>query len=325
MSSISLSVMKDYLSKSIATKRVKGGGPIALNQNKLNGLLAEIDFRNYLENLGFGNRVSVGGWIARRVGDGEFGHRTVVFFPETLEPEHNYQLGRGLPTPSRKLHTICATFHQIGIHSYYCSPIVNTKNSVESIEWNAVQLGIPEDADWIKFPNDIEGFSRPRIRHNYLTYNTDVSSIPALAIPDEFSKEHARISFRSQYLAEISDVDGIFWGQQVTYPVEIKEKTVAHDRNMGYFFGIDLGPFVKLAYYAAKRGNLHSVFIVREIDNVRDRSLVNWWFITFDVLAQFASWVPVGGGTNMLGGASTTVKIPRSEFRVLNAENLARL
>jgi hypothetical protein len=42
--------MTQYLSSSIAR----------LNENKLNGLLAEIEFGNYLARLGWGDRVSVG-------------------------------------------------------------------------------------------------------------------------------------------------------------------------------------------------------------------------------------------------------------------------
>ena len=101
-------------------------------------------------------------------------------------------------------------------------------------------------------------------------------------------------------MSEMSDIDGIFWGQQFTYPLEIKEKTVANDSKVGDYFGIDVGPFVKLAFYAAKKGNLHSLFFVREINNTEDREIVNWWFITFDTLAQFASWIPQGGGVGGL-------------------------
>ncbi len=126
-------------------------------------------------------------------------------------------------------------------------------------------------------------------------------------------------------MAEISDVDGIFWGQQFTYPLEIKEKTPAFDRSLGDYFGLDIGPFVKLAFYAAKRGNLHSLFIVREIDNVQTRNLVSWWFITYDQLAQYASWVFQGGGRNMQGGMSSVVRIPKAEFKPLDAANLAAL
>ena len=107
--------------------------------------------------------------------------------------------------------------------------------------------------------------------------------------------------------------------------VEIKEKTPGNDNKVGDFFGIDVGPFVKLAFYAAKKGNLHSLFFVREIDDTINRNLVNWWFITFDTLAQYASWVPIAGGRSMQGGASSVVKIPKAEFTLLTANNLANL
>jgi hypothetical protein len=94
---------------------------------------------------------------------------------------------------------------------------------------------------------------------------------------------------------------------------------------MGPYFGLDVGPFVKLAFYAAKRGNLHSLYIVREIDNVEERNLVQWWFITFDHMAQFASWIFRAGGQAMGGGASSVVRIPRQEFRPLNAQTIAEL
>jgi hypothetical protein len=66
--------------------------------------------------------------------------------------------------------------------------------------------------------------------------------------------------------------------------MEIKEKTAATTREMGEYFGLDVGPFTKLAFYAAKRGNFQSLFVVREIDNVNDRNLVNWLYKTFEDL-----------------------------------------
>jgi len=134
-----------------------------------------------------------------------------------------------------------------------------------------------------------------------------------------------RVSFQKDFFSELSDIDGIFWGQYHTYPLEIKEKTAAVDSGLGAYFGLDIGPFVKLAFYAAKRGNLHSIFIVREIDSPQSRDLVGWWMITFDQLAQYASWVMRAGGTNMSGGRSAVVRVPRAEFQALNAETLSLL
>ncbi len=315
MTSISLQAMQGYLSKSITS----------LNQNKLHGLLAEIEFRGYVAGLGFGQKISVGGWIARCDGQNTFGHQTAVFFPTTIQPNQAYPPNSPLPSAALGLHTICATFHQIGIRSYHCAATVTTQNDPFSIQWHYTELGIPNPPQYQLFPSGLAGFTLRSKNYNFLRYHTDISGIPVQYVSEEFSKEHLRVSFQSKYLAEVSDVDGILWGQQWTYPLEIKEKTVAHDNRMGYYFGLDLGPFVKLAFYAAKRGNLHSIFIVREIDDITNRNLIKWWFIKFETLAQYASWVPQGGGKNMQGGASTVVKIPRAEFQELNATSLSQL
>lgn len=319
MPSLSLDGMRAYLSRSIANQNQ--------SRNKLNGLLAEVSLRAHLDGLGFGDRVSPGGWILRREGAGTFGHNTVVAFPEDIPPGADLPVGRVPADPPLGLHTICATFHQSGIHAYYCAPSIATADDADSVVWQSMRLGLPAAQPWVPYPAALAGENftpRPR-RYGFLRFNTDTSSIPDTAVPEEFTKEHLRITSHNAYMAEVSDVDGIFWGQQFTYPLEIKEKTVANDRRMGDFFGLDVGPFVKLAFYAAKRGNLHSLFIVREIDNANDRNLVNWWFIPFDTLAQFASWVPQSGGRSMTGGASSVVKIPKAEFLLLDAANLGAL
>lgn len=308
--------MRAYLSRSISS----------LNRNKLNGLLAEVDFRSHLIGLGFGDRVSRGGWVARRVGAGEFAHQTAVFFPETIYPTISYPEDRALPQPDLGLHTISATFHQSGISAFYCAATVHNGTDGPSVSWHSIQLGLPTAQEYKDFPNAVSGLFTNRTRkYTHLRYKTDGQLIPSNAVAEEFSKENLRVAFQSRFMAESSDVDGILWGQRHTYPLEIKEKTAATDPRLGSYFGLDVGPFVKLAYYAARRGNVHSLFIVREIDTIETRNLVNWWFIKFDELSQFASWVPKAGGPGMGGGASTVVCIPKAEFQLLTRENLEQL
>jgi hypothetical protein len=143
------------------------------------------------------------------------------------------------------------------------------------------------------------GFVTRGRKYNFLRYTAEANTIPDLSVPEEFAKEHLRITFNNRYMAEISDIDGLFWGNQHTYPIEIEEKAPADSKDMGLYFGLDIGPFVKLAYYAAKRGNLHSLYVVREIVNATDRSLVRWSYITFDHLPQFASWGSRAGGDSL--------------------------
>ena len=317
MAELSLGSMRAYLSRSITN----------LNQNKLRGLLAEVDMRAHFAELGFGDRISRGGWIVRTKGDGIFADSTVAFFPEIVDPGVDYARDRILPHPELGLHTIGTTFHQSGILSFFCAATVSEPDDPASLEWQAIQLGIPVEQPYAPFIERLAaiGFTPRGRRHNFLRYAADAEMIPALAVPEEFTKEHIRIAFHTQFMAEISDIDGLFWGAQHTYPIEIKEKAPSPSPDLGLFFGLDIGPFVKLAYYAAKRGNLRSLYVVREIDNAVDRNLVRWSYITFDHLAQFASWVPMAGGTNMQGGASSVVRIPRSEFTPLTAETLALL
>lgn len=315
---ITVDLMKSYLSRSLSS----------MNSNKVRGLIAEVELRKYIDNMGYGHRISAGGWIARSIksdNGSEFGEITVALFPETVSPGRDYSLNRILPQPEPGLHTICSTMHQIGIKSFYCAPAFKNSSDPETVTWKLIQLGVPGQTGYQPFQRAMHAFSPRQRAYNFLRYNSEVSSIPVSSVAEEFTKELLRVSFQTLYMAEISDIDGILWGQQHTYPLEIKEKTPAFDRKLGEYFGLDIGPFVKLAFYAAKRGNLHSIFVVREINNEEDRELVEWRYITFEVLAQYASWIFGGGGTNMQGGQSSVVKIPKSRFRVLDRAAMENL
>ena len=288
-------------------------------------MMARIEFREAVATVGYGSCLSSTGLIARSTGPGNFGHHAIVVFPQIVEPGIDYSPTRVLPNPPIGLHTICSTFRQLGIHSYFCIPSVAVANGSIGMTWRAKELGIPWEDVYREFPGELAGFQRRGQRYNFLRYNTDVSIVPDAYVPEEFSKEHLRVALSGRCISEMSDVDGIFWGRQYTYLLEIKEKTCGSDARLGEYFGLDVGPFVKLAHYAAKRGNLHSLFIVREIADPEARELVAWRYITFDRLAQFASWVQQQGGRGMTGGNSAVVKIPKCEFEVLEANALASL
>jgi len=315
MAKISEPIMREYLKRSISS----------INRNKLNGMLAEIDFRDYLSAIGWAENVSVGGWIARSVGSQNFAKSTVVLFPQTILPDVEYPAELPTKEPSIGLHTICATFHQIGVRAFFCSPTIPSENDAEGIRWMIRELGIPRDSAYVNLEVCGHEFTKRDRKYKHLRYESEVSGIPSIAIPDEFSKENLRVAFSNTHMAEISDVDGILWGEKFTYPLEIKEKTPGNDSRLGDFFGIDVGPFVKLAYYASQKGNMNSLFVVKEIDDINTRNLVSWWFITYEQLAKFASWTQRPGGQNMQGGGSSTVLIPKSEFTELTAQSMASL
>ncbi|MBR0852008.1 hypothetical protein JQ543_30015 [Bradyrhizobium diazoefficiens] len=168
-------------------------------------------------------------------------------------------------------------------------------------------------------------FKKREKRYNYLRYAADTAALDSASVRAEFSKENLRVYVSTNFMSEVVDIDGVLWGQSNTYPVEIKEKTVATDKAIGDYFGLDVSPFVKMAFYAAKKGNFHSIFVVREIEDTESRLLKTWWFTTFDRLAKLASWQQIGGGTNMRGGSSTVIRIPRAAFSEMTAAALDAL
>lgn len=264
--------------------------------------------------------------LVQQRGIAKFGSDTVALFPEVCSDIASLAEGRPLQEPSRGLHTICSTFHQIGIRSFFCSLQIDNASDPAAWRWQALRLGTPTQEAWQPLAAALAPYLQPRARtYNYLRYHTDTTRIPDVCVTEEFLKEHLRVSVCTPYMAEVSDVDGILWGNEKTYPLEIKEKTAATDGKLGEYFGIDVGPFVKLAFYAAKRGNLHSLFVVREITDTESRALKQWWFIPFDRLASYASWNQQGGGTSMMGTASTVVRIPKDRFTALTKDALDEL
>jgi len=316
MNTMSIDAMIGFLGKS----------SLEYDQNRVNGILTEIDFRRYVEGLGFTERVSFGGWIARSGGSNIYGHNEIVLFSEIIQPQKSYSPNRKMPDPPYGLHTISSILRQNGITSYYCSAIILNSNDAETVEWHALEIGVPSQKTYNKISNGgLIGFMQNMARVDSKNQNTKVSDIPVEVIAEEFSKASLRVSLQNIYMMEILDIDALFWGKQQTYLVEVGENAHSTDDYLGDYFIIDIETFIMFSHFTAKRGNLHSLFVVREIDDMVSRNLVNWWFITFEQLAQYASWTPIAGGKNMRGGGSSVVRIPKSEFTELKAQTLAQL
>lgn len=155
---------------------------------------------------------------------------------EIILPEREYNAGRILPQPEPGLHTICSTMHQIGIRSFYCAPEFRNSVNPETVQWKPIQLGVSGHTGYKPMTEAIMGFQLRDRQYKFLRYNSDVNGIPVSFLPEEFTKELLRVSFQTPYMAEISDIEGIMWGQRHTYPLEIKEKTPAEDRKLGEYF-----------------------------------------------------------------------------------------
>jgi len=294
----------------------------SLNKNKINGIYAEVDFYRHIDALGFAGRVSPGGWIIRSTGPGHFGQQNLALFPEAFAANQALTPGRTPQVPS-SVDAAASWLHALGVGTLFCYPEVGEGG----FEWSCVQRGLPTDSPPQSIRGALQaGFELRTRRNNPLRWNSDVSVLDDDAVQAVFPLESLRVAIQASYMMELSDLDRLIWGRRSVYPVEIKEKTpVLDDRRVGSWFGIDAGPFAKLAFFAATSATLNSLFVVREINNTQDRDLVNWWVIEFRDLARYVSWVPQAGGTSMGGTASTVLKIPVDAFRPLDYGFLSAL
>lgn len=306
MAKISLDAMKDYLT--FRQRKLKVKEPSSTTTK----------FKSFLNNLGLQKRFSQPAFLVSQGWDIEKGWLGWLLFNETINPVIDYSNNRQFPFPDFSLHIICATFHQLGIHSYFCTPIIEETDNAESIKWHFAQLGLPMQSTYKSFPEGIQGFRVYPHRHSLVQHNLDVSAISNESLPELFSKEHLRESFQNKYMVKTHRVDGIYWGNHSTYPLEIIEKTAGRDNKTGTYFNVDIDSFTNLTSLIAKKTNFYSAFVVREIDNLTDQNLVGWWIITYKQLSKFAS-------RNSVSSKDVTIKIPKSEFLQVNLANLNSL
>ena len=350
MNAIDLELMRNQLFKSI-TQQIKKGEdgrnfPSKLNKNKVNGLRAESDLKAYLKSIGHENSMSSGGWLFRStVGENihgekiEFAQNHIALIPELVKSDFVYEKGKLNSNPSSSVISTCQRLFELGVDSYYAY-IDNIelrefdfikdpfeKRVLPFVDWKFKQLGSPRYGEEAQNILEIgeNKFKRRKRSYPFLKYETDISSFNDEFIPAIFTSESLRIAFQEMFISESTDFDGIMFGKSDTYPVEIKEKTAAESDKIGEYFGLDLGPFVKLAFFGNRASNLKSIFIVREIDDEKRRNIKQWWVITFEEITRFASFVKMAGGTNMSGGSSAVVMIPKSKFSKLDKKYMDNL
>ena len=283
-----------------------------------------MSLRDKLIEMNFGDRFSQGGWLIFQVGEGVKGLNPIFIFTQTIKPEMDYYVGRKLDDPPIPLHIICSTMYHFGVKSYYCVPSISVNNDTSSITWDTKLFGIPSTSPYTSLISTFSNISLRKINYKILRYHIEANQIPLVSLSEEFTKKYFKLHFQNQFMCEMLDVDGIFWGEKLTYPVEIREVIVIKDKSQREFFEINLGPHAKLSFYDLKKDKLDALFFVKEINNLTDRQLVNWWWITFKRLAFFSS-LAFFSMRNFRQGGSTTINIPKSQFSLLKCENLSEL
>ncbi len=310
----------------------------SINENKIKGIVSEIRLKEFLINNN--HHFVSGGWILTP------GNPSISVIPTReklciLPRGHSFSWNAsnqdgGLLTPAEM--SAYNYFRQVGLRALFAKPI-----NVEEINFSLpirsagikranyprpYQLQLQEVSPNGKFINvsideAFEKFPRRKGNIGMRCHASDRidSAQPIWCVPsivsDLFWFEYARYFLQVDYLISNNDLDLFIIGHSgSSFPVELKSKTAASDNAFGEWFGIDMGPFAKLSFFTSNAMNNDALYIVEEVDE--NRAHIEWYGIKFSELVKACSWVGQGGGKGMMGGNSSTYKIPKAAFTPLS-------
>jgi len=307
----------------------------SINDNKIKGILAELAFKSFLNQQGI--HFIPGGWIMSP------GNKTIIQVPAhekvCLLPR-NATFSWQAPTTNAAAPVTPAEisaynyFRQVGVTTYLVCPsnIIEADFAIPQPRQGAVRASYPRryHLDFMSiYPNGqlqsnpvatvFQAF--PARNGNSGLRCSQLNRIAANQAPWNDSEviarlfwfEYTRYFVQIDYLVSNNDLDLFIIGPSGScFPVELKSKTVANDNILGDWFGIDMGPFAKLAFFTANSMNTDALYVVQEVD--ADRNHVEWYGIRFTELVKSCSWIGQAGGTGIKRGASSTYKAPKAAF-----------
>ena len=309
----------------------------SINENKIKGIIAETGFRNYLRqnNIHF----IPGGWIlapGKNINVEIPGLHKICLLPMITGFSWYQNEFANSVTPAQI--AAYTYFRQVGVKTYFVFPedinegefTLPTKRrgniranypksynlQFKSIAPNGNFTIVPFDDVMSDFPprngnRGLRCYDRNRINSGQPPWND-----PEI-ICELFWFEYARYYCQVNYLVSNNDLDLFLIGESGSaYPVELKSKSPVQDNSLGEWFGLDLGPFAKMAFFTANNMNTDALYFVEEVDEQRNH--IEWLGIRFTDLVKTCSWVGQSGGTGMTGGLSSTVKIPKAAFRTFD-------
>lgn len=305
----------------------------SINDNKLRGILAEVRLKDFL----IANEVHFvpGGWILT---PGKYSLLNKVPTREKIcvLPRHQ-QFSWELPRPDNHGYASLAAFEyfkHVGITPVFAipDPINESIYALPRPSAGKIKAEYPKpyllklyhpgpngqlnevaaSAIFSSFPErngnvGLRCYGQGRIPRDTLPW-----SDPSI-VSDLFWFEYSRYFFQTDYLVSNNDLDLFIKGKSgKSYPVELKSKSPAEDRILGEWFGMDIGPYAKLSFFIANSLNNDALYVVEEVSAEKEH--LEWYGIKFSELVKCCSWVGRSGGTGMLGGASSTFRIPKAAF-----------
>jgi hypothetical protein len=308
----------------------------SINDNKVNGILAEVRFKAFLEAM---QCQFISGGLLLVPGNPSIAsipmHAKICVLPRPHSFTWNPADDRTTLGPADL--SAYNYFRQAGIMTYFASParvdesafaIPTKKQGKAKAAYPrpyALRLSHVGQGNDLKTVDASEVFTNfPRrsgqkgLRCNEIN-RLDRSKSPwnsADEVAQLFWFAYVRYYFHIDYLIANNDLDLFLIGPSgKAFPVELKSKSPAADKSVGEWFGIDIGPFAKLSFFKVVNPNNDALFIVEEVD--ANKNHVEWFGIRLTDLLRACSWVGQAGGRGMGGGLSATYKIPKAAFTKL--------
>ncbi len=311
----------------------------SINENKIKGIKAEVDFKRYLE---VNNTHYIpGGWILTP-GNSTLtdipGLKKIALLPIGLDFRWSGGTGNSNNAVTPAQISAYNYFRQVGVSAYFLEPDPVDENNFElpSKSNGKTKANYPRTyklhfktmspngrLETVDLSDVMSNFplrnanlglrcnSHNRIDRQLSPWN-DANIVTGL-----FWFEYARYYCQVEYLVSNNDLDLFVIGQSgAAYPVELKSKSAVVDQKLGDWFGIDIGPFAKMAFFTSNSMNTDALYVVQEVDEVRKH--IEWLGIKFTDLVKSCFWVGQAGGRGMMGGASSTVKVPKAAFQKLD-------
>lgn len=309
----------------------------SINDNKIKGICAEVAFKHYLQKMKV--HYVTGGWLICP-GKPDLSPIPAKDTVCILSREHSFSWQptkhKLLSHPSVAEISAYQYFRGAGVKTYFSNPVTVNENNFAvptkaagktksqyhtSYGLEFLEIGHNSQFQVVDISSIFTNFPKRPGKTGMRVYNQTLNPNQAPwsdsdTVASLFWFEYTRYYIQKQFLVSNNDLDIVITGNSgKTYPVEVKSKETAYSSSLGDWFGLDAGPFAKLAYFTANSLQTDALYVVEEVDSARNH--IDWWGIKFSDLMRSCSWVIQKGGKGMGGGSSATYKVPKAAFTQL--------
>ncbi len=303
--------------------------------HKALGLLAQLKLRKWVEEQGerVSNKYFPGCWMVARKESDFYALRTCFFvWPEIERNDDLLDIVATLSS-NRQFHAMCSSLNGVGFEVIQCFPIVQEEPAtIPRLIWRFYryqdeQLREQITEDYFCHWRGRGRVSRPRPWMSSIEDKfTDLGEVDltTLALPELFYNGFFKAVYRANTM-DPYDTDGFIISYDgKIFPIELKEKFPFTDRTIGQTIGIDAGRILMMLRICLPI-NATGFYIVREVEETRERELVGWKIIRLDEVLMKCSWNLRAGGPGMAssargrGSQTSTILLPHSEFSDMTA------